>query len=132
MKPIHCLIRVVLSTVFFVSMALPAVARDDASEILRVLERAQVVESETCDASFPSYKISVPGRPAGRAGDILPNDSGDSEFQCVGPVSVMAFCMCNGENSADCDSMFAACDFAGGLWHCDSDNGSSGDHCYCD
>jgi hypothetical protein len=50
-----------------------------------------------------------------------------SPWQCVPGVG----CWCQGENSADCDSMFAACDQAGGLWKCGSDVGSDEDVCIC-
>ena len=42
------------------------------------------------------------------------------------------FCRCEGENSPDCDLLFANCDLAGGLFSCASDFGFEFDVCDCE
>jgi hypothetical protein len=61
------------------------------------------------------------------ATNSVKGSGGGSAWECVPGAG----CWCVGENSPDCDSMFTACDQAGGLWKCSSDIGGNEDVCIC-
>lgn len=55
----------------------------------------------------------------------------DTRYECQSSPGHLS-CTCQGEGSADCDSLFAACDYGGGLFSCASDYGLEGDMCGCE
>jgi hypothetical protein len=61
----------------------------------------------------------------------LASSGGSAEYECQSSPGHYT-CTCHGEGSADCDALFAACDFGGGLFSCASDYGVEGDMCGCE
>jgi len=89
----------------------------------------QLAELGTEEAAL-TLKTREPLPPT-RPGGLTAKDPGPAQLVCDEIMGVGSWCSCDGENSAECDLLFEACDVSGGQWECSSDQGGDDDVCVC-
>lgn len=76
-----------------------------------------------------------PPEPPGELAESFAREDGGetsgNDWGCTHFPGGQEVCVCEGESSSICDTLFVVCDEMGGLFHCSSDLGLDNDRCVC-